>query len=150
MNLDQLTEEVFRRLEPPGPRAFLIGEKPAEPPSFVYVQEAPYEIMVLGVLSPGELLHMPSNMVCEALLQGMAVYLWEGQPYKKANCAKLLCRALAEAEQRLIRMGVRPFGNGGTLIREEEAVRLKLLNRAPPAGAKLTPLAKAILEGTGI
>lgn len=149
MTLDQLTEEVFRRLEQL-PRAYLIGQPPEEPPSFIYVHEPPYEAVVLGILSPEELLHMPSDPVCEALLHGMPVYLWEGQPHRQAKYAKLLCRDLDDAEQRLIRLGVRIFGHSGNLIREEEAIRLKQLNRMPPAGSKLTPLAKAILEGTEI
>jgi len=92
---------------------------------------------------------MPSDPVCEALLQGIPVYLWEGQRYKKAKHGKLLCKELADTEQRLRKLGIQPMGTAGNLICKEEAARLKRLNRIPPAGSRLTPLAKELMEGTG-
>ena len=107
MNLDQLAEEVLRRLREKGPRVLLIGELPPEETGIVYVREPPYEQICIGYLEPGELLRMPSNAVCHALMEGIPVWLWP-QPYGKGKHAILLRKALMEAEQRLLRYGVRP------------------------------------------
>ena len=108
MNLDQLAEEVLRRLREKGPRVLLIGELPPGEAGSLYVREPPYEQICIGYLEPGELLRMPSNAVCHALMDGIPVWLWP-QPYRKGKHAILLRKALMEAEQRLLRYGVRPI-----------------------------------------
>lgn len=147
MNLDQLTEEVWKRLQNQKPRAFLVGTQPEELEGYTFVQEPPYEAVVLGILAPAELLHMPSEIVCEALLKDIPVYLWEGQHYKTAKTAKALCRALAAAEQKLILFGVRYLGTHRKLVTAQEARILFRLGQRPEQGARLTPLARDILEG---
>ena len=108
MNLDQLTDEVRRRLEQRMTRTRLLGELPRKELTRLYVRQPPYEEIVIGILPPGELLQMPTEEVCQALLCGMPVWLWP-QPYGKGNRAILLRKALQEAEQRLIRFGAQPF-----------------------------------------
>lgn len=110
MNPDRLTEEVLRRLETM-PRALLIGEHPPEDGGFLYVREPPYGAVVIGRIPPGQLLQMPSDAVCRALMQGLPVWLWP-QAYGKGKHAVLLRRELAEAERRLILFGVRPVPIG--------------------------------------
>ena len=101
MNLDQLTDAVWQRLEERKPRALLIGQPPDWDGPYCYVAVPPYDAVVLGIMSPGELLHMPSDPVCRALLDGQPVYLWQPQPYRACKHAKALCRELAAAEQHL-------------------------------------------------
>ena len=147
MNLDQLTEVVWQRLYPEKPRALLIGEPPKVDYNYIYVNENPYELIVLGRLSPGELLRMPTDPVCRALLEGMPVYLWPDQLHHHAGYAKLLCRELTAAEQHLKQLGVQTLGRTDRLITAEAAMKLRNIGKNPPAGSRLTPLAKDILEG---
>lgn len=107
MTLDELTERVAQRLEEK-PRALILG---APPPVdiFDYVNDLPYEAVVLGLLPPGLLLAMPTEPVCRAILSGMPVYLWANQPYRRWPHGKLLQRELREAQARLIRLGAREW-----------------------------------------
>jgi len=147
MNLDQLTEEVWKRLQNDQPRALLVGNRPDGLDRFQLVQELPYDAVILGILPPADLLHMPSQIVCEALLQDIPVYLWEAQPYRSAKNARALCRALAAAEQSLLQLGVRRLGVCKKLITAQEARMLLRMGRKPQPGARMTPLARDILEG---
>lgn len=109
MNLDWLTDEVLRRLRTQLPSALLLGELPEPDGRFFYVHEPPYEQVVIGLLLPDELLQMPTRPVCDALLQGLPVWIWP-QPYRYGRHGLLLRQALQEAEDRLIRFGARPVG----------------------------------------
>lgn len=104
--LEQLAQAILRRMYP---RALLLGEPPPGHFGYTYVSEAPWEAMILGILPPGELLQMPTDPVCRALLTGTPVYLFRQQPYRKAKTARLLQKELAAAEERLIQFGVRPL-----------------------------------------
>lgn len=146
MNLDELAEAILQRLAETKPRALLLGEEPKNYHNYNYVKEKPYEAVVLGLLPPGELLHMPNDAVCSALLEGKPVYL-SPQKYPTGH-AKLLCRELAAAEQHLKQLGVQPLGAEQTLITAEAARRLRAAGAYAPPGSRLTPLAKDILEGT--
>ena len=110
MTLDQLTEEVLKRLQSRYPRTLLIGDAPVEH-RFNCVSEPPYEQVVIGILSPSELLQMPSEPVCQALLQGVPVWIWP-QPWRYGSRGLLLRRALMEAERRLILFGAKPVEGG--------------------------------------
>ena len=77
MTLDQLTDRVWQRLLP---RALLVGAAPDWPLPVRYVDAAPYEAVVLGLLPPGLLLAMPTDKVCRAVLEGLPVLLRDGQP----------------------------------------------------------------------
>ena len=148
-DLDALTEQIWQRLTERRPRALLIGAPPEIGHNYYYVKEEPYEAVVLGDLPPGELLKMPTDPVCRALLADMPVYLWSGQSYKKAKTARLLCTELAAAEKHLRQLGVKPLEAAGEarLITAQEARRLLEAGARPPKGSRLTPLARDILEG---
>lgn len=146
MNLDQLTDAVWQRMEERKPRALLIGQPPDWDGPYCYVAQPPYEAVVLGVLAPGDLLHMPSDPVCRALLDGQPVYLWQPQPYRTCSHAKALCRELAAAEQHLKQLGVLPLAGQSRWITAQEARLLRQAGRMPQPGSHMTPLAREILE----
>ena len=150
MNLEQLTDAVWKRLYEGRPKALLIGEVPPGVEQYSFVKEEPYEAIVLGILSPGELLHMPTDPVCRALLADIPVYLWPDQLHHKAKTAKVLCRELSAAEQHLRQLGVRLLGKEQKLITAQTARQYLQLGYLPEPGSRMTPLARDILEGKEI
>lgn len=129
-------------------RALLIGKEPGLELGYDYVQEAPYEAVVLGSLSIGELLRFREERVLSALAEGKPVYLYTpGLPEAPKN--RGLAGSLTAAQRELKNWGVL-FTDGGRkkLITAEEARLLRNTGRSPSPGAVLTPLAKEILEGT--
>ena len=129
-------------------RALLVGRPPVAELGMDYVTEAPYEAVVIGSLSLGELLRFREERVLEALAVGMPVYLYTpGLPQAEKN--RGLGAALAASQRELKNWGV-VFTDGGRkrLVTAEEARALRLAGRRPGPGAVLTPLAKEILEGT--
>ena len=146
MNLDELTDAVLRRLEARKPLALLLGQLPQMDDRYRYVQDKPYETVVIGILPPGELLQMPSDAVCRALLDGIPVWLWP-QPYGKGPHAAVLRRELLAAEQRLIRLGARPVLQPGQLV---TAGDIRQWGKQLPLHCRLTPLARDILEGKDV
>lgn len=128
--------------------ALLIGREPPASLGFSYVKEPPYDTVVIGSLTLGELLRFREERVLEALAQGKTVYLYTpGLPQSDKNRA--LSGSLAAAQRELKNWGVL-FTDGGRkrLVTAEEARLMKLQGKRPGAGAVLTPLAKEILEGT--
>ena len=128
-------------------RALLIGSRPAAALDFEYVGEAPYEAVVIGSLTLGQLLHFSDERVLSALSEGKPVYLYSpGLPQASKNRA--LAASLATAQRELKNWGVL-FTDGARkhLITAEEAKVLRRQGRSPAPGAVLTPLAKEILEG---
>ena len=126
-------------------RALLIGDAPGLL-EYEYVTAPPYEIIVIGSLSIGELLRFREERVLAALGEGKSVYLYTpGLPQVKNRA---LAAALASAQRELKSWGV-IFTDGGrrTLVTAEEARQLRRMGRLPGPGAVLTPLAKEILEG---
>lgn len=129
-------------------RALLIGSRPAVELGFTYTAEEPYDVVVIGSLSLGELLHFRQEQVLSALSQGKTVYLYTpGLPEAEKNRA--LSASLAAARRELKNWGVL-FTDGmqKRLITAEEARLLRRQGRSPAPGAVLTPLAKEILEGS--
>ena len=129
-------------------RALLIGSEPDQVLGFQYVQEPPYEAVVLGALTRSQLLRFREERVLEALAEGKSVYLYvPGLPEAPKNRA--LAGSLAAAQRELKNWGVL-FTDGGRkrLITAEEARVLRAQGRSPGPGAVLTPLAKEVLEGT--
>lgn len=127
-------------------RALLIGKEPMGL-GFAYVAEPPYEAVVIGSLTLGQLLHFSDERVLSALAEGKAVYLYApGLPQAFKNRA--LAASLATAQRELKNWGVL-FTDGARkhLITAEEAKVLRRQGRSPAPGAVLTPLAKEILEG---
>lgn len=126
-------------------RALLLGSEPPCPLGYAYVTEN-YEAIVIGSLTLGQLLHFDSDPVLDFLAQGKPVVLYTpGLPEAKGNRA--LSASLAGAKRDLKNWGV-TFTDGGrkALITAEEARLLRSQGRAPAPGARLTPLAREILE----
>ena len=129
-------------------RALLIGKAPTVELGFTYTVDEPYDAVVIGSLSLGELLHFRQEQVLLALSQGKTVYLYTpGLPDAEKNRA--LAASLAAARRELKNWGVL-FTDGmqKRLITAEEARVLKRQRKLPGPGAVLTPLAKEILEGS--
>ena len=129
-------------------KALLIGKEPAVPLGYDYVSEPPYEAVVIGSLSLGQLLRFRQEPVLEALAQGKQVLLYTpGLPECPKNRA--LSGSLTAAQRELKNWGVL-FTDGGRkrLITAEEARALRSRGAHPGPGAVLTPLAKEILEGS--
>ncbi len=127
------------------PKALLIGSAPAHELGFEYVKDGPYDAVVIGSLTLGELLRFHDEQVLEALAQGRSVYLYTpGLPASPQNRA--LAGSLANAQRELKNWGIL-FTDGGRkrLITAEEARILRQTGKAPGPGAVLTPLAKEIL-----
>ena len=129
-------------------RALLMGKEPAADLGFQYVQEPPYETVVIGSLSLAQLLRFREEPVLEALAEGKTVYLYTpGLPEAPKNRA--LAGSLTAAQRELKNWGVL-FTDGGRkrLITAEEARILRAAGRNPAPGAVLTPLAREIMEGS--
>ena len=129
-------------------RALLVGKEPGTELGFQYVQEAPYEAVVIGSLSLSQLLRFREQTVLTALAEGKPVYLYTpGLPEAPKNRA--LSGSLTGAQRELKNWGVL-FTDGGRkrLITAEEARILRAAGRSPAPGAVLTPLAREIREGT--
>lgn len=128
-------------------KALLIGTEPGVDLGFVYTRNEPYEAIVIGSLTLGQLLCFREERVLSALAEGMSVYLFT--PGLPAAKNRALSGALATAQRELKNWGVL-FTDGGRkrLITAEEARQLRLTGHHPAPGAVLTPLAKEILEGS--
>ena len=128
-------------------KALLIGKEPGAELGFQYVQEHPYEAVVVGSLTLSQLLRFREKPVLEALAEGKPVYLYTpGLPEAPKNRA--LAGSLTAAQRELKNWGVL-FTDGGRkrLVTAEEARILRASGRQPAPGAVLTPLAKEIMEG---
>ena len=129
-------------------RALLIGKEPGTELGFQYVQEAPYDAVVIGSLSLSGLLRFREETVLEALAEGKSVYLYTpGLPEAPKNRA--LAGSLTAAQRELKNWGIL-FTDGGRkrLVTAEEARILRAAGRIPAPGVVLTPLAREIMEGT--
>lgn len=150
--MDKLADEVVKRLQPERPAALLLGAPPKTDLGFRYTDQAPYEAVVLGSLSVPAFLHIGDERVYLALLQGLPVYLWEDGLAHRAcqNTAnRLLWAKLLERERYLKSIGVRfVSGVSENRVLTAQAVRQRLAaGQRVPESARLTPLARDILEG---
>ena len=128
-------------------RAWLLGKEPPMDLGYRYVSEAPFDVIVIGSLTLGQLLHFSNEQVLSALAEGKPVYLYTpGLPEAPKN--RSLAGSLTAAQRELKNWGVL-FTDGGRkkLITAEEARILKQKGQSPGPGAVLTPLAKEVLEG---
>ena len=128
-------------------RALLIGAEPRYPLGYSYVNAPPYEAVVIGSLSLGQLLRFACEPVLEALAEGKPVLLYTpGLPQATKNRA--LAADMASARRQLKNWGV-VFTDGAQkrLITAREAQQMRDSGQVPGPGAVLTPLAKEILEG---
>ena len=129
--------------------ALLIGQEPSLELGYRYVREPPFEAVVIGSLSIGQLLRFREEAVLSALAEGKPVYLYTpGLP--ESPKIRALAGSLTAAQRELKNWGVL-FTDGGRkkLITAEEARLLRSTGRRPSPGAVLTPLAKEIMEGSG-
>lgn len=129
-------------------KALLIGKEPAAELGYEYVCKEPFDAVVIGSLTLGELLRFRNEVVLDALARGKSVFLYTpGLPEAEKNRA--MAGSLAAAQRELKSWGV-IFTDGGRrrLITAEEARELRRTGRSPGPGAVLTPLAREIMEGT--
>lgn len=128
-------------------RALLIGQEPDHPLGMCYVTQPPYDAVVIGSLTLGQLLCFRQEQVLAALAEGKSVYLYTpGLPEAPKN--RVLAGSLAATQRELKNWGVL-FTDGGRrrLVTAEEARQMASRGQYPGPGAVLTPLAKEILEG---
>lgn len=128
-------------------KALLIGKEPGCNLGYTYVETPPYDAVVIGSLTVGQLLYFRQERALEALSQGKPVVLYEpGLPESKSN--RGLSATLASRRRELKNWGV-VFTDGGQrrVITAQQAHRMRQTGDRPGAGAVLTPLAKEILEG---
>lgn len=128
-------------------RALLIGKEPAAAFGYEYVQVPPFDAVVIGSLSLGQLLRFREESVLQALAEGKQVFLYTpGLPEVPKN--RSLAGSLAAAQRELKNWGI-CFTDGAQkrLITAREAQHLRSLGKRPQPGAVLTPLAREIMEG---
>ncbi len=128
-------------------RALLIGAEPDRPLGYTYVQEQPYDAVVIGSLTLSQTLHFSCEAALQALAEGKSVVLYTpGLPTAPRNRA--LAASLAEKHRQMKSWGIL-FTDGGQkrLITAQEAQKMLACGAVPAPGAVMTPLAKEILEG---
>lgn len=150
---DLVVAEVLRRIQTSAPTALLIGSRPRDDMGYHLTDRAPYDAILIGSLTAGELLSFSEPRVLDALLRGMPVYLWEGGLRYRADAAtanRTLWSKLLTAERSLQQWGVRFYGGTQTrrLVTAEQARQLRSQGRTAPPGAILTPMAREILGGS--
>lgn len=128
-------------------RVLLIGMQPGRDLGYEYVQQPPYDGVLIGSLTIARLLHFEDEAALEALAQGRPVWVYTpGLPDAPGNRA--LAAALASARRQLKSWGVLFVdGTQKKLITAQEAKLLLAAGKSPEPGAVLTPLAKEIMEG---
>lgn len=128
-------------------KALLIGLAPDKSLGAEYVTDAPYDGVVIGSLTLGQLLHFSLEPVLSALAEGKPVILYTpGLPESPKN--RVLSAALASKKRELQSWGVRfTDGGGKRLITAQQARLLRQSGERPGLDAVLTPLAREILEG---
>ncbi len=130
-------------------RALLIGREPGADLGCAYPPEPPYDCVVIGSLTLGELVSFRQEAVLQALAEGREVLLYTpGLP--KPGKSRGLSAECAGITRRLKSWGV-VFTDGAQrrLVTAQEARDMVASGRRPAPGAVLTPLAKEILEGKG-
>ena len=129
-------------------RALLIGKEPPAELGYEYVDTEPFDAVVIGSLTIGQLLRFREERVLSALAEGKSVFLYTpGLPAVQKNRA--LAGSLASAQRELKNWGV-IFTDGGRrrLVTAEEARAMRQRGQKPGRDAVMTPLAKEILEGS--
>lgn len=128
--------------------ALLIGTEPFCNLGYTYVREKPWDAVVVGSMTLGQLMYLPEP-VLEALAQGKRVVVYEpGLPESRGS--RGLAATLASRRREMKSWGA-VFTDGGQkkLITAQEAKNLRAAGKQPGPGAVLTPLAKEIL-GDGL
>ena len=125
--------------------ALLIGQEPCHTLGYTYVTQPPYDAVVIGSLTIGQLLHFSQEPALEALAAGKPVILYTpGLPEAPGN--RSLSAALASRRRELKNWGiVFTGGNQRKVITAQQAQAMRAAGQMPAPGAVLTPLAKEIL-----
>lgn len=129
-------------------KALLVGKEPPLSLGYTYENAPPFDAVVIGSLTLGQLLNFSDERVLAALAEGKPVLLYTpGLPEAKSN--RGLSAALASKRRELKNWGV-VFTDGGQrkVITAQQARQMRAAGERPAIGAVLTPLAKEILEGT--
>lgn len=128
-------------------RARLIGQCPPRDLGYTY-GEGPYDAVVIGSLTLGQLLCFQDEGVLEALASGKPVILYvPGLPEAPKNRA--LAASIASKRRELKNWGVLFVdGTQKRLVTATEAEAMRQSGKRPGPGAVLTPLAREILEGS--
>lgn len=131
--------------------ALLIGREPEMPLGFLYTGASPYDAVLIGSLSIGDLFYFRCPEALTALMEGIPVYIWKpGLEHRRLGSQfspKLYERCLhAERELRdwgayFISEAPRPH-----LITGVQAYALRRAGK-PPESGRMTPLARDILGG---
>lgn len=127
-------------------RALLIGNPPDWNLHYTYVQEPPFDAVVIGSLPLSQALGLRDDRILQALAEGKPVQLYTpGLPAAPGNRA--LSAALAAAKREMKAWGI-VFTDGAQrkLITAQEARAMKAAGKYPGVGAVLTPLAREIFE----
>ncbi len=127
-------------------RALLIGRCPPRDLGYTY-GEGPYDAVVIGSLTLGQLLCFQEENVFCALAEGKPVILYvPGLPEAPKNRA--LAASIASKRRELKNWGVLFVdGTQKRLVTATEAEKMRQTGKRPGYGAVLTPLAREILEG---
>lgn len=128
-------------------KAMLIGQEPPRDLGYTYTRQEPYDAVVIGSLSLGQLLRFRDEEVLTALAEGKQVIVY-GPGLPEAPKNRALAASLASVRRELKSWGV-VFTDGGKrhLVTAQEARQMRQRGERPTTGAVLTPLAKEILEG---
>lgn len=129
-------------------RAFLVGDEPPCGLGYTYIKEPPFDAVVIGSLTLGQILNFSCEEALSALAEGKPVVLYTpGLPEAPRNRA--LSAKLASVRREMKSWGIL-FTDGAQrrLITAQEARAMRQTGKQPGAGAVLTPLAKEILEET--
>lgn len=145
----KVVEEIMGREKVHLPGAKLIGRDPGVDLGYRYAEDGPFDAVVIGSLTPRELLFFPDEISMAALLQGKPVLLWEaGLDYRKYKdtCNRSLYSRLLSAERQMKQLGVKVIGEQSHRILTANEVRRRMEAGQPITG-RLTPLARDLLEG---
>lgn len=126
-------------------RALLVGREPDASLPYVYVQEAPFDAVVIGSLPLSQALGLRDDRILDALAEGKPVVLYT--PGLPAVGSRALSASLAAARREMKAWGI-VFTDGAQkkLITAQEARAMRAAGKYPGAGAVLTPLAREIFE----
>ena len=127
-------------------KALLVGQRPDRELGYEYVQQPPYDGVVIGSMTLGQLLQFTNEAALDALAQGCPVAVYSpGLPDVPKNRA--LAAAVASAKRQLKSWGVLFVdGSQKRLVTAQEARLLRTAGKRPEPGAVLTPLAREIME----
>ncbi|MFR0732990.1 MAG: hypothetical protein ACLSHU_01155 [Oscillospiraceae bacterium] len=101
-----VTDRIWAAWGSGRPPALLLGREPAEDLGYRYVSEPPFDAIVIGSLTPGQLLYFRDERVLEALLEGCPrLFVHPGLPGRRGKNRVLQAR-LNAAQRELKAWGV--------------------------------------------